>query len=124
MTGSSTSNTCAPTALLIHCLYAAAYCSSPFLLCCHSHTKPTYTTLNLVIPPSTQRLLEQKAGEDTRHAAKKASISAETGAEVAKQEVKGFGARLWGKGQVRPFQNCMFMLYGDLGWTASRQTAG
>lgn len=43
----------------------------------------------------------QKAKEDVRHATKKAAINAETAADSTKHEAKGFGARLWGKGQVR-----------------------
>lgn len=44
----------------------------------------------------------QRAKEDASHAAKKAAINVETAADSAKHEAKGFGARLWGKGQVRP----------------------
>jgi len=48
----------------------------------------------------------QKAKEDVSHAAKKAAISAETSAESTKHEAKGFGARLWGRGQVSMRQPC------------------
>jgi hypothetical protein len=67
----------------------------------HVHRHRPLNNTHTQTPPTHHHLLEQKAGEDTKHAAKKASISAGTGAEVAKQEAKGFGARLWGKGQVR-----------------------
>lgn len=43
----------------------------------------------------------QKAKEDVSHSAKKAAISAESAADSAKHETKGFGARLWGRSQVR-----------------------
>lgn len=43
----------------------------------------------------------QKAEEDASHAAKTAAISAESATDSAKHEAKGFGARLWGRGQVR-----------------------
>jgi hypothetical protein len=42
----------------------------------------------------------QKAKEDASHAAKKAAIDLETTADSTKHEAKGFGARLWGRGQV------------------------
>ncbi|KAF8067370.1 hypothetical protein HT031_002418 [Scenedesmus sp. PABB004] len=41
----------------------------------------------------------QAAKEDASHAAKKAAISAEASAASAKHEAKGFGARLWGRGE-------------------------
>jgi hypothetical protein len=62
-------------------------------------------------PPPRNQPTEQKAGEDTKHAAKKAAISAETGADVVKQEAKGFGARLWGKGQVRVCSGLIELLH-------------
>jgi hypothetical protein len=42
----------------------------------------------------------QDVKEDAEHAVKSTAISAETAADVTKEKAKGFGARLWGKGEV------------------------
>ena len=42
----------------------------------------------------------QKAKNDAEHAAKNAAIKVDTAADSTKHEAKGFGARLWGRGQV------------------------
>jgi hypothetical protein len=64
---------------------------------CLTWISPTHTpslAFFVCLPP-------QRAKEDASHAAKSAAISAETAADSAKHEAKGFGARLWGRGQVR-----------------------
>lgn len=81
-------------------------CSQFARFACHPHkynphsihlpTHTTHTTLN-----HSQHTHQQKAKEDTTHAAKTAAIKAESAADSAKHEAKGFGARLWGRGQVR-----------------------
>jgi len=42
----------------------------------------------------------QSAKEDAVRAAKEAAISAEAAAEEGKHRARGFGARLWGRGEV------------------------
>lgn len=44
----------------------------------------------------------QAAKDEASHKAKRAADDAAAKAESSKYEAKGFGARLWGKGQVRP----------------------
>jgi hypothetical protein len=61
------------------------------------YTAPLCVTATPPAPPPTHT---QRAKEDASHTGKKAAINVETAADSAKHEAKGFGARLWGKGQV------------------------
>lgn len=54
-------------------------------------------------------LFLQSAKDEAVHKSKKAAGDAAAAADATKHEAKGFGAKLWGKGQVRSRTACMHL---------------